>query len=427
MFGLGGHVHGGVGHRLLHGVDGGCGILHQRVGHGSGERVADLGGIQRRGVIGVGEQLRCHAVLAGVAPTLRVHEQRAAEGRHHEQDDDDEDLQTHVAALAIALGNALGPLLQLLVGGAEEAIIARCRAVLAGIGGVGVAVIVRVGLLSGIRILLGIHSGAVSRHIDAGKVRRIGGRCATGNRNRGHDLGDLGRALGDGGHRALVIDACGVGQEVRLVGDGLLEGVDGLLHLAGCDVGLAEVGVQAVAHLGLHVELQGAFVGRHRIGGAVERHEAHAQVQQGLGGIGVGLVKGGVAERHTGLGGLAHLQKRVAHARVGLVGGIVLRIGSGRLEVGNGILVVVQGGVGHAQVVMHAAAGVVGLVGHGLAVGLDCLVGLLELHQAVAHLVVQLAHLAGGEGAGLVLQALLVSLQGALEVLLRISCAGLLE
>ena len=233
--------------------------------------------------------------------------------------------------------------------------------------------------------------------------------------------------MGDGRHRALVIDACGVGQEIRLVGDGLLEGVDGLLHLAGCDVGLAEVGVQAVAHLGLHVELQGAFVGRHRIGGAVERHEAHAQVQQGLGGIGVGLVKGGVAERHTGLGGLAHLQKRVAHARVGLVGGIVLRIGSGRLEVGNGILVVVQGGVGHAQVVMHAAAGVVGLVGHGLAVGLDCLVGLLELHQAVAHLVVQLAHLAGGEGAGLVLQALLVGLQGALEVLLRIRCAGLLE
>ena len=76
---------------------------------------------------------------------------------------------------------------------------------------------------------------------------------------------------------------------------------------------------------------------------------------------------------------------------------------------------------------MHAAAGVVGLVGHGLAVGLDCLVGLLELHQAVAYLVVQLAHLAGGEGAGLVLQALLVDFQGALEVLLRIRCAGLLE
>ena len=76
---------------------------------------------------------------------------------------------------------------------------------------------------------------------------------------------------------------------------------------------------------------------------------------------------------------------------------------------------------------MHAAAGVVGLVGHGLAVGLDCFVGLLELHQAVAHLVVQLAHLAGGEGAGLVLQALLVDFQGALEVLLRIRCAGLLE
>ena len=76
---------------------------------------------------------------------------------------------------------------------------------------------------------------------------------------------------------------------------------------------------------------------------------------------------------------------------------------------------------------MHAAAGVVRLVGNGLAIGLDGLVGLLELHQAVAHLVVELAHLAGGEGAGLVLQALLVGLQGALEVLLRISCAGLLE
>ena len=86
-----------------------------------------------------------------------------------------------------------------------------------------------------------------------------------------------------------------------------------------------------------------------------------------------------------------------------------------------------QGGIGHAQVVMHAAASIVGLVGNGLAVGLDGLVGLLELHQAVAHLMVQLARLAGGKGAGLVLQALLVSLQGALEVLLRISCAGLLE
>ena len=50
---------------------------------------------------------------------------------------DHEDLQTHVAALAIALGNALGPLLELLVGGAEEAVVARCRAVLAGIGGIG--------------------------------------------------------------------------------------------------------------------------------------------------------------------------------------------------------------------------------------------------------------------------------------------------
>ena len=106
----------------------------------------------------------------------------------------------------------------------------------------------------------------------------------------------------------MVIDACGVGQEIRLVGDGLLEGVDGLLHLAGRDVGLAEVGVQAVAHLGLHVELQGALVGRHRIGGTIEGHEAHAQVQQGLGGVGLHLVKGGVAERHAGLGGLTHLR-----------------------------------------------------------------------------------------------------------------------
>ena len=215
----------------------------------------------------------------------------------------------------------------------------------------------------------------------------------------------LGRALGDGGDRALVVDARRIRQEVGLVGNGLLEGVHGLLHLAGGHVGLPQVRVELVADVGHHVELQGAFVGGHGVDRAVERHEAHAKVQKRLGGIGVPLVERGLAERHARLGGLAQLHEGVAHADVGLVGRVVLGVGHGYLEVAHRVLVVVQRGVGHAQVVVHRAAGVVGRVGGGLRVGVDGLARVLELDEAVAYLVVQKAHLARGEPRA-VLQAL---------------------
>ena len=141
----------------------------------------------------------------------------------------------------------------------------------------------------------------------------------------------------------------------------------------------------------------------------------------------MGLVKRRVAERHAGLGGLAHFQQRVAHARVGLVRRIVLGVRHGGLEVLHGVFVVVQRRVGHAQVVVHRAARIVSLVGDGLRIRLDSLVRHLQLHKAVADLVVQLARLTRGDRVRCILQALLVRLKRALIILLRVGASGLLE
>ena len=285
--------------------------------------------------------------------------------------------------------------------------------------GVRIGVVVRFLAARRVRILIHVHGRAVGGHVEP---RHVGN-----GRHRSHHLGDLGRALGDRGDCALVVDAGRVAEEVRLVGDGLVEGVHGLLHLAAGHVGLAEVRVQLVARVGLHVELQRALVGGHGVGRTVERHEAHAEVEQRLRGIGVGLVERGLAKRHAGLGRLAQLQQRVAHARVGLVRRVVLGVGHGDLEVLDGVLVIMQRGVGHAEVVVHRAARVVGRIGGRLRVGVDGLVRVLELDQAVADLVVQQPHLAGCKRAARILQALRVGSQGALEVLARVRRPGLLE
>ena len=175
--------------------------------------------------------------------------------------------------------------------------------------------------------------------------------------------------LGDGCHGALVVHAGRSRQKVRLVGDGLLEGIDGLLHLAAGDVGLPEARVHLVAYVRKHLELQSALVGGHRIGGAIESHEADSKVEQGLRGIGVRLVESGLAEGHAGLGRLALLEQGVAHSRIGLVGREVLAVRHRDLEMLHRAVEVMERGVGHAHVVVHGTARIVGGIPRRLLVG----------------------------------------------------------
>ena len=214
---------------------------------------------------------------------------------------------------------------------------------------------------------------------------------------------------------------------IGLVGDSLLEGVHCLLHLAAGHIGLAERGLQLVARGREHVELHGALVGGHRVGWAVQGHEAHAEVQKRLGGIGVGLVEGGLAEGHAGFSGFAELHERIAHAHVGFVGRGVGLVGHRLLEVADGVLVVAQRGVGHAEVALHRAHGAVGRVGRGLAVSLDGLPRVLQLDEAVADLMVQKAHLARGQGSGGVLQAFRERHQRAAVVTQAVALVGTIE
>ena len=189
-----------------------------------------------------------------------------------------------------------------------------------------------------------------------------------------------------------------------------------LLHLAAGHISLSQARLQLVARGRLHIELQGALVGGHGVGRTVQGHEADAQVQKRLGGIGVRLIQGGLAEGHAGLGGLAELHERVAHAHVGLVGGGVGRVGHRLLEAVDGVRVVAQRRVGHAEVALHRRQRPVGRIGRGLAVGLNGLARVLQLHQAVADLVVEKAHFPGSEREVRVLQAFRESHQRAAVV-----------
>src|SRR5699024_3517273 len=85
---------------------------------------------------------------------------------------------------------------------------------------------------------------------------------------------------------------------------------------------------------------------------------------------------------------LSQLEKRVAHAGIGLVGRIILGIRYRYLEMLDRVLVVVQRGIGHAQVVVHRAARVVGRIGRRLSISMTSLVRVFQLDESIAYLVI---------------------------------------
>ena len=81
------------------------------------------------------------------------------------------------------------------------------------------------------------------------------------------------------------------------------------------------------------------------------------------------------------------------------------------------VVVVVERRVRHAEIAVDRALHIVGGIGHGLRVRLDGLVGIPQLDQAVADLVVQTPRLARRRRHSLILQALRERNERALEVL----------
>ena len=81
------------------------------------------------------------------------------------------------------------------------------------------------------------------------------------------------------------------------------------------------------------------------------------------------------------------------------------------------VVIVVERRVRHTEITVDRALHVVGGIGHGLRVRLDSLVGIPQLDQAVADLVVQTPRLAGRRRHSLILQALRERHERALEVL----------
>ena len=308
--------------------------------------------------------------------------------------------------------------LEFFVACVEEALIARSvavrRIIAVSIGGI----ILRIGSIGIVAVILVLRKrSAVGRNVQA---RHIVFRLR-------HDDGlHRGGAGGNGLGSTAVIDACGIAEEVRLIGKGGLEGVHGLLHLVAGDIGLAEIRVHFIARGRIHVELQGALVGLHRIGGTVERHEAHAKIQQSLRRIGVFGVKSRLAKRHAGLSVFAKLEQCVAQAQIRLIRSIVFRVGHGDFKMRDGIFVVVQKRIRLGKIAVDCAARVVGGIGGGLRIGMNSLAEILHLQETVADLMVDIAQLArtllnGGVGETLVEQG-----QRSLKIagFVRLACLG---
>ena len=244
-----------------------------------------------------------------IAETLHVQNQAGSGSHEQQQHDDQENLQADTATLALHLHNTLRPLLELLVGRIEEALFA-CRGVIS-------LLLILIGkvILVGDRVLIDdVRFRLCNRKaIFANDVET---RCVdqSGNRLRGVSI-----ALRNSSDSTLIVDACRSGQEVRLVFERTLEIVNRLVHLTERNISLAEACIHLVAHVGCHVELQCAFVRSDGIRGTVERHEAHAQVEQCFRGIGIRFVKSGLAERNASLSRLALLEQSIAHRSVSLV------------------------------------------------------------------------------------------------------------
>ena len=342
---------------------------------------------------------------------MGVGEHGGAEREDDHDDDGHHDLEADVSALALLLGDAARPLLELFVARSEEAVVIAVRVGLritrrAFHGAVVVIVRILRNCFSGIAFSLGVDRRAIGDHVEARHVDR-----------REHLRGLGRRSLGHGAHRALVVDARGVREMVRLVGNGRLKCGDGLRHLAARDIGLAQICVELVLHRLRHIELERALIGRDRIRRTIESHEANTQVEQRLRGIGIALVKRGLAKRDARLCGLAHLHVGVAHADVGLVTRVVSLVGHCGLKIVHRVVVVVERRICHAEIAVDRALHVVGGIGHGLRVGLDGLVGIPQLDQAVADLVVQTPRLARRRRHSLILQALRERHERALEIL----------
>ena len=311
--------------------------------------------------------------------------------------------------------NALRIALELFVARIEETLVARIvvidRLITIGLG----RVVLRVGVRFH-RIGVVLRGHAIGRNVEARHVVAVVGRS----RGCGHCL------LANGGHRdgarrhALgglgVVDARRLAQEVGLIGEGRLERAHSLLHLAQSNVGLTKIRIHLVARCGIHVELQRAFIRCHGIGRTIEGHEAYAQVEQRLARIGVARIERGLAECDASFGVFAKLQKRIAHAQIGLVRSVVFGIGGGDFKMRHGVFVIVLENVRFAQVAIHRAHGIVSGIGGRLSVRLDSRIEIFQLQQAVAQLVIQIPQIARALRHAGILEQLDVCLACGLEV-----------
>ena len=177
------------------------------------------------------------------------------------------------------------------------------------------------------------------------------------------------------------------------------EGVDGLGHAVGGHVGEREVAPDLVLALERRGEVERGAVCLDGVHGAPEPHEAAAEVAQGDGGRGVGLVDGGGAVGDAGVADVPQPLVGGAEGHVGLVGRRVGAVLDGLGEGGDGLLVASGGEKRASAVAGERAALAVGGVGEGRLVGQGGGLELPELHVGVAAQVVDLARqLSGGLG-----------------------------
>ena len=110
------------------------------------------------------------------------------------------------------------------------------------------------------------------------------------------------------------------------------EGVDGLVHAVGGNVGEAEVAPDLVLALERSGEVERGSVRLDGIDGAAEPHEAPAEAAEGNGGGGVGLVDCGGSIGDAGVAGVTKALVGGAECHVGLVGRRVVGVLDGCRE-----------------------------------------------------------------------------------------------
>ena len=114
----------------------------------------------------------------------------------------------------------------------------------------------------------------------------------------------------------------------------MVEGVDGLGHAVGCNIGQAKVAIYLVLALERCGEIEGRAICLDGIDRASELHEAPAQVAQGRRGIGVRLVDGRVAIGDAGVARVAKALICGTKRHVSLVGRCVRGVREGPRECG---------------------------------------------------------------------------------------------